>query len=186
LRSATSWASKIGPNVIITNRKQTAEEKIVTYLKSVHNEFNDTVTLDDIAEQTGLSRQHIGRIIPGIIKANPDLEECIFMHKQMNKYTVKSDETHDNIHENNISKPDRKPDRKPFSREYRETLIKGLSTRQKSILHLIEHNSHITTNMMCDSLGIKRSALSDHLKNLKSKGLITRVGPDKGGYWVVN
>lgn len=33
------------------------------------------------------------------------------------------------------------------------------------------------------SLGINRSAVSKHLKALKEKEIIKRIGPDKGGKW---
>ena len=38
---------------------------------------------------------------------------------------------------------------------------------------------------MAESLGINRSAISKHLKLMQTKGIIRRIGPDKGGHWEV-
>lgn len=53
------------------------------------------------------------------------------------------------------------------------------------ILHLISQDCKITISMLSSQLSISERAVSKQLRNLQDKGLLTRVGPDKGGYWEV-
>ena len=39
---------------------------------------------------------------------------------------------------------------------------------------------------IANELGISRRAVAKQITNLRKKGLISRIGPDKGGYWQVN
>ncbi len=38
---------------------------------------------------------------------------------------------------------------------------------------------------MAKLLGMNRSVVARHIKNLQEKGIIRRVGPDKGGHWEI-
>jgi len=38
---------------------------------------------------------------------------------------------------------------------------------------------------MADLIGISERKIKENIKKLKEKGLLKRVGPAKGGYWVV-
>ena len=74
--------------------------------------------------------------------------------------------------------------------------LEGTQTTQKSsqkstqksslkIIELIKENSQITTQEIADLMGITRRGVAKHFKNLQEKGIIRRVGPDKGGHWEV-
>ena len=77
-----------------------------------------------------------------------------------------------------------KVDRKGGQKAEKVDRKDGQKTRD-AIISLISANQHITTTQMAESLGINRSAISKHLKLMQTKGIIRRVGPDKGGYWEV-
>lgn len=62
---------------------------------------------------------------------------------------------------------------------------KGLSKRQAEIITMIEKNPLISRKELSSILKINPSAVQKHLKRLKEKGLLKRVGPDKGGHWEV-
>lgn len=69
-----------------------------------------------------------------------------------------------------------------------EKIPSGSEKRQKSsemILVMISKSSTITTEQMAARLGISTRAVEKHLSNLKAKGLLRRIGPDKGGHWEV-
>lgn len=53
------------------------------------------------------------------------------------------------------------------------------------ILSMMTENPHITTAELSRILKITDRAVAKHLQNLQAKGLIKRIGPDKGGEWVV-
>ena len=55
----------------------------------------------------------------------------------------------------------------------------------QKIMDLIRENPYMTTQEMADSIGIIRRTVAKHIKSLQEKGIIKRIGPDKGGYWEV-
>ena len=57
-------------------------------------------------------------------------------------------------------------------------------TTQK-IINLIRENPYVTTQETADSIGIIRRTIAKHIRSLQDKGIIKRIGPDKGGYWEV-
>ena len=72
------------------------------------------------------------------------------------------------------------------------TVQDGLTSTKKSvqksvqkIVDYINENPNITTQEMAKLLGINRSVVARHIKNLQEKGIIRRVGPDKGGHWEI-
>ena len=62
---------------------------------------------------------------------------------------------------------------------------KGGQKTKNSILSLIASDPFVTTNEMSKRLEINRSAISKHIKKLKDDHIIERIGPDKGGKWLI-
>lgn len=50
---------------------------------------------------------------------------------------------------------------------------------------MIKENPKITRNELVEKLGINPSAIQKHIANLKNKGIIERIGADRGGHWKV-
>ena len=67
----------------------------------------------------------------------------------------------------------------PGAKTTQETTQK---TTQK-IIALIRQKPEITRQELAAELGITDSGVKYHLKKMQDKGLIRRVGPDKGGHW---
>ncbi|MBR4114480.1 MAG: HTH domain-containing protein [Bacteroidales bacterium] len=63
---------------------------------------------------------------------------------------------------------------------------KGSQKSSQKILALLLKDSQITTQEIANELGISRRAVAKQITNLRKKGLISRIGSDKGGYWQVN
>ncbi len=61
----------------------------------------------------------------------------------------------------------------------------GSQKSSQKIIELIEGNPFITTQKIADSLGISRRAIAKTIAKLQQKGLLQRIGPDKGGYWQI-
>ena len=61
----------------------------------------------------------------------------------------------------------------------------GLGTTEK-ILRLLTENPNLTNQELANQCGLTEDGIYYNIKKLKQKGLITRIGPDKGGYWQVN
>ena len=67
-----------------------------------------------------------------------------------------------------------------FKRKTREKTVE--KTREK-ILELIAKNKDITQKDIAEEVGLTIKGVEWNLKKLKEKGLIRRVGSDKGGHW---
>jgi len=63
--------------------------------------------------------------------------------------------------------------------------IKKGTENQQLILSSITKNPHITIEELVSVVGIAASKIKENISKLKKKGLIERVGADKGGYWKI-
>ena len=80
--------------------------------------------------------------------------------------------------------PHQKVDRKGGQKTEKVDRKGGQKTKD-SILSLIASDPFVTTNEMSKRLEINRSAISKHIKKLKEDHIIERIGPDKGGKWII-
>ena len=80
--------------------------------------------------------------------------------------------------------PHQKVDRKG-GQKTKKVGRKGGQKTKESILSLIASDPFVTTNEMSKRLKINRSAISKHIKKLKEDHIIERIGPDKGGKWLI-
>ena len=55
----------------------------------------------------------------------------------------------------------------------------------QKILETIKENPTVTRKELASIIGVSENGIKFHITNLKKKGLLKRVGPDKGGYWKV-
>ena len=53
------------------------------------------------------------------------------------------------------------------------------------ILELISENPAITTSKLADILSVTRKTISTHMKSLREKNIIERIGSDRKGYWKI-
>lgn len=53
------------------------------------------------------------------------------------------------------------------------------------IIRMVSENPKITAVQMAEKLGVTTRAVEKQLANLRKKGIITRIGPNKGGHWEV-
>ena len=65
------------------------------------------------------------------------------------------------------------------------TTQKSVQKSVQKIVDFLSENPNITTQEMANLLGINRSIVARHIKTLQEKGIIRRVGPDKGGHWEI-
>jgi ATP-dependent DNA helicase RecG len=66
-----------------------------------------------------------------------------------------------------------------------EKLVEGLVESQKKILELIKENPYISKSELSKKVGISTTAVDKNIAKLKEKGLLNRIGPDKGGHWEI-
>jgi ATP-dependent DNA helicase RecG len=64
-----------------------------------------------------------------------------------------------------------------------ERLVERLAESQKKILTLMQANPNISKKDLAAAVGISTTAIDKNISALKAKGLLIRIGPDKGGHW---
>lgn len=66
-----------------------------------------------------------------------------------------------------------------------EILSVNLSVTQHKILRMIAEKQYINATHAAGILQISRNSVNAAISVLKEKGLIVRIGEDKGGYWEI-
>lgn len=84
-------------------------------------------------------------------------------------YNGKTANTSDNSSDNHLS----------------ENLSVNLSVTQQKILRMIAEKQYINATHAAEILQISRNSINAAISVLKEKGLIVRIGEDKGGYWEI-
>lgn len=64
-----------------------------------------------------------------------------------------------------------------------EKYEKSSEKSSEKIIKFIKNNAQITIKELAEQLNISTRAVEKNLANLKTAGLIERIGGDKGGYW---
>jgi predicted HTH transcriptional regulator len=66
-----------------------------------------------------------------------------------------------------------------------ERLGENLNKNQQYIIEMISKNPYTTINELSKKIEISTTAIENNLKKLREKGLLKRIGSDKGGYWQI-
>ena len=60
-----------------------------------------------------------------------------------------------------------------------------VTENQRKILELIPKNKYVTVTELAKFVEISERKIKENISKLKNKGLLRRVGPDKGGHWEI-
>ena len=63
--------------------------------------------------------------------------------------------------------------------------LENLNQSQKKIVEEIAKNKNITQQELSKIIGINEKNIRINISKLKEKGILKRVGADKGGYWEI-
>ena len=63
--------------------------------------------------------------------------------------------------------------------------LEKLTDNQRKILEIMKGNPYVTQSELSSLIGINSKNIRNNIAKLKSAGRLTRVGPDKGGWWKV-
>jgi len=66
-----------------------------------------------------------------------------------------------------------------------EKLGVKLGENEAEILRILAENKNTTSKQLSVIIGISTTAIENNITKLKKKGILNRIGPDKGGYWEV-
>jgi len=84
----------------------------------------------------------------------------------------------DNVSENDTEKP-------IYDTEKPINDTEKLSVREREILEMIKQTNTVSRKIIAEKLGIGTATVARNIELLKLKGIIERVGGDKGGYWKI-
>lgn len=62
----------------------------------------------------------------------------------------------------------------------------GVTDAERRILDKLRIDPGYSYVMIAETLGISKKTVAAHVKSLKEKGVIERVGNNKTGYWKIN
>jgi len=74
---------------------------------------------------------------------------------------------------------------RPASETVEKTVEDTVEKNSEKILELIKENPQITVKIIAERLNMSRRGIEWNIKSLKEKGLLKRIGPDRGGYWEI-
>ncbi|MDP2864800.1 MAG: HTH domain-containing protein [Elusimicrobiota bacterium] len=66
-----------------------------------------------------------------------------------------------------------------------DKLVEKLGENESKICHFLKTGKYSTIKSLAAAIGISTTAVGKNIAKLKKKGVIRRVGPDKGGHWEV-
>jgi ATP-dependent DNA helicase RecG len=66
-----------------------------------------------------------------------------------------------------------------------ESGAEGMTVRERKIVSLIKEDNRISRTSIAQKLGIGTTTVYRYIDSLKTKGIIERIGGDKGGYWKI-
>ena len=61
-----------------------------------------------------------------------------------------------------------------------------LSDKEQRVLELLIEDPGFTSLQIAEKLNVSRVSVTKYLKALKEKGIISRIGSDRKGYWRIN
>ena len=149
----------------------------------------------------GLNEGEIGalkdRTYSAIKKQNENLQEKIGVEEGLSAYVLKVAEGLCGLKNVDQKKEENMPlpqimhgfegQTEEISQEstLKSTLKDTLKGTQKTIVEIIISNPHVTIPEVARQLDLNPRGIAKHFKVLQDKGVIRRVGPDKGGHWEV-
>ena len=71
------------------------------------------------------------------------------------------------------------------TRSPKKSELKATEKTTEKIIKAIQNNPYITHRDLAEILGLSEDGIYYNIKKLKQKGLLRRIGPDKGGHWEV-
>jgi ATP-dependent DNA helicase RecG len=142
--------------------------------------------LIDIGERAGSGIFNLMTLWKQTGWGNPVLEESFDAERttlsipvELEENVIDEDQTKKSVEMNTVEKTVEKNEE-----TVEKTVEKNEETVEK-ILKLLQDSPSITQEKLVKSTGLTRRGVEWNISQLKAKGLIERIGPDKGGYWKV-
>ena len=120
--------------------------------------------------------ESLGSGIPRILRAYG--EDCFHFTDNFIRITFPA-----SVQVDHTSGPKSRPESETESSQ--KSSQKSTQKSSQKIISLMSANSQITTQEIAEALGMSRRAITKQITNLREKGIIRRIGPNKGGHWEI-
>jgi predicted HTH transcriptional regulator len=75
--------------------------------------------------------------------------------------------------------------KKPLGARVTDKVTERVTENQSRILQEMKKDKNVTSKRLSEIVGISERKIKENIKLLKNKGLVKRIGPDRGGYWEI-
>jgi predicted HTH transcriptional regulator len=168
------------PIELMKNTEKTTVEKIPETVEETVEEIPETVekTTITVEETTITVEETVGEILETVEKATMTVE------KTVEEIIMTVEETTMTM-EKTIMTVEEIPETVEEISETVEEISKKTEKTADKILRLIQNNPYITQEKLIKLTGLTRRGVEWNISQLKTKKLIERIGPNKGGYWKI-
>ena len=66
-----------------------------------------------------------------------------------------------------------------------EKVVEKLTDNQIRIIKIMIINPHVSARELAPEIGISHRKIQENIAKLRGLGVIQRIGPDKGGHWII-
>ena len=73
----------------------------------------------------------------------------------------------------------------PYTPTLQSSNAESTQKTTQKVVELMRSNPMISIEELAEICGITRDGINYHIKNLKKKGIVKRIGGDKGGHWEI-
>jgi ATP-dependent DNA helicase RecG len=153
---------------------------------------NPYVTIEELSNMLGISKTSIKKNVNklkerGIVeRIGPD-KDGYWKISEGFQVTVFGNEFFDKTENNKEKLTERLPEKLPEKLPERlpERLPEKLPENAQKMIGIIKSNPHVTIEELSGMLGISRTSIKNNVNKLKERGIVERIGSDKGGYWKI-
>jgi ATP-dependent DNA helicase RecG len=149
-------------------------DNVIVAVSNVTDKFTDNVTHDAENVTDGTKNVTDGtKNVTDVIEKFTDDTECVIE----NTKNVIEEFAHDTgcVIENT----------KGVIEKFTDDTKNVIDNREQEILKLIDLDNRISTKQLSEKLNVNIRTVFRYIEKLKAKGLIERIGADRGGYWKV-
>lgn len=125
----------------------------------------------------------VEKIGSGLIRINEMMDEYLLPHPIIEASNVYFGISFERPDLQKMSVEQRRKEYRRVTDRVTDRVTERVTENEKLVIDLIEKNKHVTIREIAENINISRKSVNVYMKQLKEKGLIKRIGPDKGGHW---
>ncbi len=127
----------------------------------------------------------VEKIGSGLLRINEMMDEYLLPHPVIRASDVYFGISFERPDLQKMSVEQRRIEYRRVTERVTENVTERVTEKQKIVVDLIAGNRNVTITEIVDQMKVSRKSVNVYIKQLQEKGIIRRIGPDRGGYWDV-